>query len=412
MNYIKSSQAATLWGISVHRVQEYCKQGRIEGATRFGNSWMIPEHTPRPADGRRKETRLSHPENLPMPRRSPFLNMTDLYQIPGSAERVALSLRANPEAKELFQAQIAYCQGKLDKVYDDAHYFLNHHTGFYAVVGSGILLSFCAIWRGDARLWHEAKRHISTAPCKNDSDREILALSLAAADSSIFDFKTFPAWFEKGCFDLLLPDAHPAAKVFYGKLLYMVAYGVASKQHNVPGVQGLALMRIIPATLEPLISQAMVDKTIIPEIHLRLTCATAYHNAGDRESAVAHIDKAIALAQPDRLYGILAEHWRQLDLLLEDRLNLLIPDDVREIRDLAKQYTTGHARLRSAVRNRYIALNLTSREREVAKWVAFGFTSKEIAAKLHIAESTVKQAVLKVMQKTGLNDRNDFVYIL
>ena len=162
MNYIKFTQAAALWGISVHRVQEYCKQGRIEGATRFGNNWMIPEHTPRPADGRRKATRLQNPESLPMPRRSPFLNMTDLYQVPGSADKVARSLTSNPEARELFQAQIAYCRGEVDHVYDDANYFLNHHTGFYAIVGSEMLLSFCAIWRGDLRLWHEAKRHIST----------------------------------------------------------------------------------------------------------------------------------------------------------------------------------------------------------------------------------------------------------
>ena len=73
------------------------------------------------------------------------------------------------------------------------------------------------------------------------------------------------------------------------------------------GVQGLALMKIIPGTIEPLITQAVVDGTVIPEIFLRMSCAVAYYNSGAREKAIKHMDKAISLALADRLYGILAE---------------------------------------------------------------------------------------------------------
>ena len=312
-----------------------------------------------------------------MPRRSPFLSMTDLYSVPGSANKVVRSLIGNPEAQELFQAQIAYYRGDLGKVYDDAQYFLNHHTGFYAIVGSGMLLSSCAIWRGDFRLWHEAKRHISTAPCKTDDDREALGLALAAADGVIFEQKSYPAWFEKGCFECLLPDSHPAAKVFYAKWIYLAAYGVASRQYELEGVKGLALMRMVPYTVEPMISQAVIDKTVVPEIHLRLICAVAYHNAGDDTSATEHIDKAIALALPDRFYGILAEYWQMLDTLLETRMRVLAPESVKITKELSKQYASGLARLKGSVRNRYVAPDLTPREREVAKLIAFGFSSRK-----------------------------------
>ena len=43
MEYIRVSEAAERWGISVHRVQELCKNGKIEGVLRFGRDWMIPK---------------------------------------------------------------------------------------------------------------------------------------------------------------------------------------------------------------------------------------------------------------------------------------------------------------------------------------------------------------------------------
>ncbi len=349
---------------------------------------------------------------MPMPRKSPFLDMTNVYNTPGKADESIMLFENNMEAHQLFEAQIAYRRGEIEKVYDKARYFLNSHSGFYAILGGGMLLAQCAIWRGDIHLWSEAKRHICEAPCESKTQREIVSLSLAVIDSSIYDNNDFPDWFIRGNFESLPSDAHPCAKVFYIKYLYMAAFAVASKQIELEGVHGLALMKMIPNTIEPMITQACVDKTVIPEIFLRLSCAVAYHNSGQRELAVLHMDKAISLIMPDGLYGILVEYIRHFDGLLEERLALVDENAVSIVKELYRTYSVGWARLSGTVRNRYVASNLTSREREVAKLVAFGFTSKDIAAMLYISESTVKQTVLRVVQKTGVKDRSEFSNIL
>ena len=177
-------------------------------------------------------------------------------------------------------------------------------------------------------------------------------------------------------------------------------------------VTGLGLMRQLPYLIEPLISQAVVDKTVLPEIFLRLSCAVAYHNSGERERAILHIDKAISLALPDGLFGVLTEYVRHFDGLLEERLALADEGAVAKVKELYKTYSAGWSKLSGTVRNRSIAANLTAREREVAKLAAFGFTTREIASMLFIAESTVKQTVLKVVQKTGVKDRSEFSSIL
>ncbi len=406
MNLITVKQAAEKWGVTPRRVQGLCKEGKIKGATRWERTWMIPAHAVLPSANKGENPQM------PMPRKSPFLDMTNIYSTAGKADESISLFENNMEAHELFEAQIAYRRGEIERVYDKARYFLNSHSGFYAILGGGMLLAQCAIWRGDIHLWNEAKRHICSAPCESITQREIVSLTLAVIDSSIYDNHDFPEWFTRGSFDSLPADAHPCAKVFYIKYLYMAAFAVASKQIELEGVTGLSLMKMIPNTIEPMITQARVDKTIIPEIFLRLSCAVAYHNSGQRELAIQHIDRAISLVLPDGLFGILVEYVRHFDGLLEERIALVDENAVNIIKELYRTYSVGWARLSGAVRNRYIAANLTSREREVAKLAAFGFTTKEIATMLYISDSTVKQTVLRVVQKTGVKDRSEFSNIL
>ena len=406
MDFITVKEAAEKWGVTPRRVQILCSQERIKGARRLGKSWMIPTHAVLPSSARGNEP------HLPMPRKCPFLDMTDLYSVPGHADECAELLINNPEAYALFEAQIAYRRGEIDKVYDRARYFLDAHSGFYAILGGSMLLALCAIWRGDVELWREAKKHLFEAPCDTEHEREIISLSLAIIDSSIYDNKGYPEWFTSGNFEALPADAHPAAKVYYIKYLYMSAFALASGQAHLEGVQGLSLMRMIPNTIEPLITQAVVDKTVIPEIYLRMSCAVAYHNSGQREKAIRHLDRALELALADGLYGVITEYVRHFDGLLEQRLALIDEAASAKVTALYATYKVGWARISGSMRNKMIATNLTPKEYEVAKLSAFGFTVREIAQMLYVSESTVKQTIARVINKTGIQERREFYLIL
>lgn len=406
MKMMTVKEAAEKWGVTSRRVQGLCKEGKIKGVERWERTWMIPKHAVLPSSSSEKDPRI------PMPRRTPFLDMTDLYSVAGEVEDSISMLENNYEAHSLLEAFIDYRRGEIDKVYEKARYFLKAHSGFYAILGAGILLALCAIWKGDVFLFNDAKRHICEAPSKTDSDREIISLTLAVVDSSVYDNKDFPDWFRHGSFEKLHRDSHPAAKVFYIKYLYMTAFALASNQVQMDNMSGLSFMRVIPYVIEPMISQAVVDGTVLPEAYLRLSCAVAYHNTGEKERAIEHVDKALALTLPDGLYGVLTEYVRHFDGLLEERMDLIDKGATEKVKELYKTYSIGWAKLSGAVRNRVIAANLTSREREVAKLAAFGYTTKDIAAMLFISESTVKQTVLRVVQKTGVKDRTEFATIL
>ncbi len=401
MFMITVKDAAAKWGVTTRRVQYLCKQGRIPGAQRWERTWMIPRDAVYPTQ------QTAHVESLPMPRKSPFLDMTDLYKTPGTAEKCIAALEGQPEAQQLFAAQIAYSRGQIDKVYEHMNYFLQAHSGFYAVLGGGMLLSLCAMWHGDMSLWQKARQHIQEAPCKSDADRDIVTMTMAAADSAIRHTEDYPEWFRRGCFGILPPDAHPAASVYYVKYLLYVAQDVAMNKLYRENINGMNLMRFLPYLIEPLITQAVTQGTVLPEIYLRLLCATVYKDLGSIDCAYEHIDKAIALALPDGLLGALAEHRRQLGSALDDRLALQDPNALKKLKELHKQLAAGWAKLHNAVLARCISTALSTREREVAKLVAFGLTNPEIAQRLNLSVASVKSIITMIRNKTGIESRSE-----
>jgi len=58
MDYMTAQQASEKWGVSLRWVQAYLKDGRIEGAIRFGHAWMIPKETEKPNDRRFKNKNI------------------------------------------------------------------------------------------------------------------------------------------------------------------------------------------------------------------------------------------------------------------------------------------------------------------------------------------------------------------
>ncbi len=410
MKYIQIPEAAEKWGLSIRRVQELCTLGHIEGAVRFGRVWMIPADAVRPIDGRSKAgkaAKKAQPTDQPLIRKAPFLDMTDLYTKPGMADKVIESLADHPEAQALFAAEIAYSRGEIDKVYERAHYILSSHSGFYAVNAGGMLLALAAMWRGDINLYREAKVHITGAPAKTETDRDIMALSLACIDSAVRDISNYPEWFQRGQFEYLPPDSHAAAKVFYIKYLLVFAQEMAKGEFKLPDVTGMGLMKSIPYITEPLISRVVAEKLVIPEIYLRLLVAVAYHQIGDSASAVKHVDKAIALALPDDLLGILAEHRRQLDTLLDDRMELADPYACKRYKELHKGLLDGWTRLHNSLLSRSVSCALTDREREIARLAAFGISNSEIAKRLFMSVDSVKKAIFRIMNKTGADKREE-----
>lgn len=52
--FMTLKEASAKWGLSERRINTLCLEGRINGATKFGKSWAIPDECIKPADARIK----------------------------------------------------------------------------------------------------------------------------------------------------------------------------------------------------------------------------------------------------------------------------------------------------------------------------------------------------------------------
>lgn len=57
MEYIGVKEAADAWGLTARMVLYHCTNGRIEGARKISNVWLIPKDAARPEDGRKRNGR-------------------------------------------------------------------------------------------------------------------------------------------------------------------------------------------------------------------------------------------------------------------------------------------------------------------------------------------------------------------
>ena len=64
MDYLSVIEVAEKWGVSSRSVTYHLVAGRIPGAVKKGNLWLIPATAEKPIDLRMRKKKLCHPLSL------------------------------------------------------------------------------------------------------------------------------------------------------------------------------------------------------------------------------------------------------------------------------------------------------------------------------------------------------------
>lgn len=57
MDWITVKEVAAIWGMTTRRAQYLCANGKVNGAQKLGDIWVVPKGTQKPIDGRTKESK-------------------------------------------------------------------------------------------------------------------------------------------------------------------------------------------------------------------------------------------------------------------------------------------------------------------------------------------------------------------
>ena len=133
MEYVTAREAARKWNISVRLVQQFCVDGRIEGARKFSGAWAIPADAQKPSDGRKKVepagSAQARPELAPdRPDPAAYLTPMPLMNAAFTPGRCIEYVEEIEDARlrDIARAEYHYFSGHAEEAAREAELYLSH----------------------------------------------------------------------------------------------------------------------------------------------------------------------------------------------------------------------------------------------------------------------------------------------
>ena len=392
MDYITVREAAEKWGVSERRINQYCAEGRIPGAERFGGAWAIPAGAEKPGDPRKQKTQTAPPSAKQAPELFPgFMPLMNTPFRPGSCKEAIARMEAGPK-KDIALAEYHYFSGQAEKAMQETE-------GYLTAADGGIRLSACLIFAYACL----SMGRIDHARSALGEIRRTLA-SGGETDPAARAMEAFVAFAAAVLLHLPLPEEMPPAESFLPLLppglrafaLYVQAHYLYLKEEyaNSAGmVEGALAMG---ASAYP-----------IPAIYLHLVAVMDYMSLKATEKAQTHLLTAWEIARPDDLIEAFGEHHGLLGAMLEAAIKPDWPEDFKRIIDITYRFSSGWRRVHNPITGHDVADDLTTTEFAVCMLAARGWTTREIARHLNISANTAKRHISEAMKKLKVKNRKD-----
>ena len=392
MDYITVREAAEKWGVSERRINQYCAEGRIPGAERFGGAWAIPAGAEKPGDPRKQKTQTAPPSAKQAPELFPgFMPLMNTPFCPGCCKETIARMEAGPK-KDIALAEYHYFSGQAEKAMQETE-------GYLTAADGGIRLSACLLFAYACL----SMGRIDHARSALGEIRRTLA-SGGETDPAARAMEAFVAFAAAVLLHLPLPEEMPPAESFLPLLppglrafaLYVQAHYLHLKEDyaNSAGmVEGALAMG---ASAYP-----------IPAIYLHLVAVMDYMSMKQTDRAQAHLLAAWEIARPDDLIEAFGEHHGLLGAMLEAAIKPNWPEDFRRIIDITYRFSSGWRRVHNPITGHDVADDLTTTEFAVCMLAARGWTTQEIARHLNISANTAKRHISEAMKKLKVKNRSD-----
>lgn len=398
MDYITVREAAQKWKISQRLVQQYCQDGRLAGARKFGGAWAIPADARKPANTKNeaRPTRTVMAEPQPAPADFPGsltpMPLLNAAFAPGHCLEYVEGIE-NAELRNIALAEYHYFSGHPQEAAREAELYLSHPDLALRLSACLIYaysnLSIGQIQRAQYTL-REVRNTLSTADASMPPQLRAAAVFIVTAAAVLLHL---PLPEGVGTFQEQIRLLPPGLRLFalYVQAHYTYLQGDYGKSVGIVETALSLQTQIYP----------------IPAIYLHLAAVMDYMSLKQPEQARAHLLAAWDLARPDDLIEGLGEHHGLLGGMLEATLKKDWPEDFKRIIAITYRFSSGWRKVHNPVTGEAVADNLTTTEFATAMLAARGWTNQEIADHLGISPNTVKQYISTTLQKLGIKQRKD-----
>ena len=392
MEYITVRDAAQKWNISERLVQKYCAMGRIEGAKKFGASWVIPAGAVKPKDPRKVQKELAMRRE-----RHRSISYTGLMPLmntafePGKCLEFIQDMADGPQ-KQIALAEYYYFSGQPEKAVYETELFLTGEDR-YIQLSACLIYAYANLSVGKiqrARYALTVVREMLAATTEKQPEMQA-ALSFVSFTAAVLLHIPLPG--ELPSMQEFLPLLPMGIRMF---ALYVTAhYTYLQKDYQ-------KSLGIVEATIS-----MQTEEYPIPCIYLHLVAVMDYMSLKQIDKAKQHLLAAWELAKPDDLIEGFGEHHGLLGGMLEAVIKPEYPEDFKRIIAITYRFSAGWRKIHNPDTGHDVADNLTTTEFAASMLAARGWTNQEIASHMNISVNTVKYHITNAMQKLNIESRQD-----
>ncbi len=379
-------QAAEAWGASVRRVNQWVSGGRVPGAVRAGNAWLIPDRAERPVDLRRGK-RASRAASL----------TADLLQIaaatslpmPDDCPDAILDIAGEARPRLVYESALCYLRGD----------FARTVTCFQMADGDDALqLRMCllaiaaAMCTGDYALYQRIESWLKDIIHDQISPQvtAIAQMGLNTAYVSAIAPQMASDWLKAGDFGAL-----------------PLSIRIDACFHRAKYFQGLGKYESMLAVSETALALCDAEPDIhYSAIYLRHMCASACYALGRQGEATQWLRESMRRALPHGFITPFAEAATADGGLVEQLLEREFPACYAPVTALWKRSIPNWL----SFHNRFTKDNITGilslREYQIARLAADGVPYREIARRFHISEGHLKNLMQKLCEKLLISGKS------
>ena len=396
MEYITVAVAAKIWGVSLRQAQRLLAAGRIPGAKKFGNSWLIPEGAEKPGDPRRERSERKAPRAPRAPRGSIAANLecyitAQYFQtLPHDNPDAFVSTINDERTRQQFLGANAYLRGNFDYIKE---WYLAIEGDEAARLSASGLAFAAAMSTGDYPLFLETESFVkNTAETAGNKLVTVFAeLTLSGAYIGAFAPRMACGWLKDGDFSALP-----------GQLR------LAAAKERVEYLWGIGEIRPMFDVAQTALGFCDLPKGIwFYDIYLMIYCSIACCALGRAEEAERWLLDAMRIALPHGFITPFAEHAAEFNGLLETLLEREYPEYLSAVTDQWK-FTIPHW---LDFHNRFTNDNLTQilslRDYEMTRLAARGVSYREIAEHFNISEKRARNIIQGICEKLFIRHKKD-----
>lgn len=379
MDYILSEEIAEVWGVSVRNVQRLLSEGRVPGAVKKGNRWLVPADAVKPEDPRRY--RKSGHKNKPLY----YLASMEIQR----AEPHGAILGESREFEKLAEADLAYRCGDQEPAKE---YFLSKDDSDESKLTAACLATVAAVSSGDYDTYDEVQAYVERLRKVGYDEASLLLISLpeTVAAVSMSAPEMTPQWLKDMDFSMFPKELTPFLLSLY--ILHLRNIGDVTS--------ALAVTRTYLALRENETTFNWMD------LNDHIACAIFHYDLGEEEQAEASLCAAMDLGLPCGMTTPFADSFTMLGGLMDKCLQRLYPEYRKPVEDLWESSFKNWISFHNKFTRENITTLLTAQEYQIAYLAAKGATYKEIARRMHLSVGRVKNILTNIYGKLCIEKKS------